>query len=68
MIQTSTRAESPRPSGDEDLIPLETLIKQTPGAHPIRSIEELRSDAFDTDEELDEFLDFIAQSRKADLA
>jgi len=39
----------------------------TPGAHPITSIGELRSDAFETDE-LDEFLAFVTESRHADPA
>jgi hypothetical protein len=49
-------------------VPLDELIRQTPGAHAIRSIDELRSDAFETDEELDEFLAFVTESRHADLA
>lgn len=49
-------------------MPLTELIRQTPGAHPITSIEELRNDAFDSDDELDEFLAFVIQSRHADLA
>jgi len=56
-------------------VPLEELIRQTPGAHPIRSMDEPRCDAFETDEELGEFLAFVAEflafvaeSRHADLA
>jgi hypothetical protein len=64
----STSAEQPAPAWADDPTPLDELIRQTPGAHPIRSIDELRSDAFETDEELDEFLAFIAESRRADLA
>jgi len=64
----STSAERPREPDREDLIPLEELIRRTPGAHPIASIDELRSGAFETDEELDEFLVFVTQSRHADLA
>jgi hypothetical protein len=64
----STSAERGREAGGEDLIPLGELIGQTPGAHPISSIDELRSDAFQTDEELDEFLAFVTESRHADLA
>jgi len=64
----STGAEYPRQAWADDLTPLDELIRQTPGAHPIGSIDELRSDAFETDEELDEFLAFIAESRRADLA
>jgi hypothetical protein len=46
-----------------DLPALWELIRQTPGAHPIGSVEELRCDAFSTDEELDAFLAFVAASR-----
>jgi hypothetical protein len=67
-IATSTSAEdSQRPDG-EDLVPLEELIRRTPGAHPIRSMDELRCDVFETDEELDEFLAFVTQSRHVGLA
>ena len=48
-------------------MPLDELIRRTPGAHPIKSIDELRSDAFETDQELDEFLAFVTESRHADL-
>ncbi|MGH3220786.1 MAG: hypothetical protein ACRDPY_19165 [Streptosporangiaceae bacterium] len=64
----STSAEqSRRPAGD-DLVSLDELIRETPGAHPIRSVDELRCGAFETDQELDEFLAFVAESRHADLA
>jgi hypothetical protein len=68
VIPTSTNAEYPQHQADDDLVPLEDLIRRTPGAHPIRSADELRSDAFESDEELDEFLAFVADSRHADLA
>jgi hypothetical protein len=55
-----------RPDGD--LLPLDELILKTPGAHPISSLDELRSGAFGIDEELEEFLAFVAASRRADLA
>lgn len=64
----STSAEHQRPAGGDDLIPLEELIRRTPGARPISSVDELRSEAFETDEELDEFLAFVTESRHADLA
>ena len=51
-----------------DLVPLDQLIRDTPGAHPITSIGKLRNGAFETDEELDAFLAFVTQSRHADLA
>jgi len=41
---------------------------QTPGAHPIVSADELRSDAFESDEELEAFLAFVSESRHADVA
>jgi hypothetical protein len=49
-------------------MPLEELIRQTPDAHSISSADELRCDAFETDQELQEFLAFVSQSRHADLA
>lgn len=65
----SAYAERAPPAGGRgDLTPLDQLIAQTPGAHPIVSVDELRSDAFETDEELDEFLAFVTESRRADLA
>lgn len=68
MVPTSTSAEHPEHAPADDLMPLDELIRQTPGAHPISSADELRCDAFGTDEELDEFLAFIAEARHADLA
>ena len=65
---TSARAEHAREPARADLMPLDELIRRTPGAHPIKSIDELRSDAFETDQELDEFLAFVTESRHADLA
>ena len=64
----SARAEHTREPAGADLMPLDELIRHTPGAHPIKSIDELRSDAFETDQELDEFLAFVTESRHADLA
>ena len=63
----SARAEHTREPARADLMPLDELIRRTPGAHPIKSIDELRSDAFETDQELDEFLAFVTESRHADL-
>jgi hypothetical protein len=54
--------------GHGDQVPLDQLIRGTPGAHPITSIDELRSGAFETDEEFDAFLAFVTESRHADLA
>jgi hypothetical protein len=54
--------------GARDLVPLAELTSQTPGAHPIVSADELRSDAFESDEELDAFLAFLTGSRNADVA
>jgi hypothetical protein len=63
-----TSAEHQWQAGGEDLIPLEELIRRAPGAHLISSVDELRSDAFQTGEELDQFLAFVTESRHADLA
>jgi hypothetical protein len=64
----STGAEHPRRTDGDDLVPLDELIRRIPGAHPIASVDELRSAAFETDEELDEFLAFVTESRHADIA
>jgi hypothetical protein len=64
----SVRAEHPQHAQTADLTPLEELIRRTPGAHPIGSADELRCGAFGSDEELDDFLAFVAESRHADLA
>jgi hypothetical protein len=62
-----TSAEHTPHMAHDDLVPLEEVIRQTPGAHPIILVGELRNDAFDSDAELDEFLAFVAESRHADL-
>jgi hypothetical protein len=68
VIVMSSSAEHPPRRGSEDLMPLDGLVLGTPGAHPISSVDELRCDVFETDEELDEFLALVAMSRHADLA
>ena len=69
VVATSADAgQIPHSGGHGDLVPLDQLIRDTPGAHPITSIGELRSGAFETDEELDAFLAFVTESRHADLA
>ncbi|MGH3274009.1 MAG: hypothetical protein ACRDNZ_06735 [Streptosporangiaceae bacterium] len=68
VVPASASAEYSSHPGIENLMPLEDLIRQTPGAHPISSVQELLCDAFETDEELDEFLAFVTESRHADLA
>ncbi|MEO3750764.1 hypothetical protein [Streptomyces sp. B6B3] len=35
---------------------------------PIRSLEDLRADTFESDEELDEFLAFLRAERRRDVA
>jgi hypothetical protein len=40
-------------------VPLTELIQQTPGAHPIASIDNLRNGTFESDQKLDEFLAFV---------
>jgi hypothetical protein len=69
VVRTSTSAEYRHDrGGGEDLLPLEELIRQTPGAHPVDSAGELRCDAFETGQELQEFLAFVSQARHAGLA
>lgn len=64
----SSGAENPYGLGSDDLPPLEEIIRQTPGAHPIGSVDELRCDVFEDDQELDDFLAFVTASRHANLA
>lgn len=45
-------------------MPLGDLIRRTPGAQRIDSIDDSRRDVFDTEEELEEFLAFVADSRR----
>lgn len=59
---------APLPGTGGDLVPLDQLVARTPGAHPVVSVDELCSDAFETDDELDEFLAFVTESRHADVA
>lgn len=68
VIPISASAECPQHRATEDLVPLQELIRDTPGVHPIASMDELRCDAFETDRELDDFLAFVTTSRHADLA
>lgn len=63
-----TPRQGERPGAGGDLVPLAVLISQTPGAHPIVSADELRSDAFESDEELEAFLSFVTASRHPDVA
>lgn len=56
-VATSSSAEYPEQPWDANLIPLDELIRQMPGAHPIGSVDELRCEAFEADEELEEFLE-----------
>jgi len=68
VAATSGSAGYPqRPEGD-DLAPLDELIRQTPGGHPISSPDELRRVVFETGEDLGAFLASVAGSRRADVA
>ena len=64
VVATNRTAEQALPVAAADLTPLCELVRRTPGAHPIGSIDDLRCDAFDTEEELQEFLAFVAESRR----
>ena len=68
MVAATTNTEHWLHPGDQGLVPLAELIRQTAGARPISSVDDLRCDAFETGEELDEFLTFVAGSRQANLA
>ena len=60
---TSGNAEQALQAAGADLVPLGELIRRAPGARRIGSIDDLGCDAFDTEEELEEFLAFVADSR-----
>ena len=64
MIAASRNAEQALQVADADLVPLGELIRRTPGAPLISSIDDLRCDAFGTEEETEEFLAFVAESRR----
>jgi hypothetical protein len=64
IVPLSTSAEYPYGLGSDDLPSLAELIRQTPGAHPIGSVDELRCDVFEDDQELDDFLAFVTASRQ----
>lgn len=64
MTTTGDHIE-PRPGARASL---EEALRRE-GAQPIRSADDLASDGiFDTDEELDEFLQFTYAARRADIA
>jgi hypothetical protein len=65
VVATSTSAEHEHDKADEDLLPLGKLIWQTPGAHPIGSADELGCNAFETNQELSEFLAFVSRRQVA---
>jgi hypothetical protein len=67
-VLVSTSAGHPCGLGSDDLPSLAELIGQTPGAHPIGSVDELRCDVFKDDQELDDFLVFVTASRHAGVA
>jgi hypothetical protein len=68
VVSVSTSAGHPCGLGCGDLPSPAELIRRTPGAHPIGSADELRCDVFEDDQELDDFLAFVAASRHANLA
>lgn len=63
MVAASGGAEESLQAADADLVPFDELIRRTPGALPIGSIDDLRCDAFNTEEEVREFLGFVVESR-----
>jgi len=66
VIAVSTGAEQGAP-GRREPIPTEELVRRR-GARPIENPHDMARDVFESDEELDEFLAFIAAARRADLA
>lgn len=65
----STNSADYRPTPESDRpASIEDLIRQQ-GVPGVRTVEDLATDdVFETDEEVDEFLDFVAEQRHANLA
>jgi hypothetical protein len=66
VIATTSGAEHPAPQR-RGSVPIDELARRK-GVRPVESPDEMARDVFDSDEELDEFLAFIADARHADLA
>jgi hypothetical protein len=65
---TSKSAERPPEWGTAEHVPVEELLRRQ-GVRPIESVDELACpDLFESDEELDEFIEFIHASRHTGLA
>ena len=65
---TSKSAERPPEWGTAEHVPVEELLRRQ-GVRPIESVDELACpDLFDSDGELDEFIEFIHASRHTGLA
>jgi hypothetical protein len=47
-------------------VSIEELARQQ-GVQPVESVEDMRADLWDSDEELEQFLDDVRASRQADL-
>lgn len=66
-MSTGSAEDSARPHGDA-LVPVEELARRQ-GVRPIGSVEDLaRDDVFESDVEIDEFIEFVHALRHADLA
>jgi hypothetical protein len=65
---TSDPEHFPLQGEDHGVVPVDELARRK-GIEHIKTIEELAYDGvFDTDEEVDEFLDFVTEQRQANLA
>jgi hypothetical protein len=65
---TTEGADYPIRQRADYLVPVEELARQQ-GVRPIDSVEELaRDDVFESDTEIDEFIEFVHSLRHADLA
>jgi hypothetical protein len=66
VMSSGTDPATPPPSSDRNLSVEELARLQ--GVRPIGTVDELaRDDVFETDEELDEFLEFITATRHRDV-
>lgn len=67
-VMTTSSADYPSERPERGSVSLDELARRK-HVHPIRSADDLaQDDVFDTDEELDAFLEHVHSSRHADLA
>lgn len=67
-MTTSTPGFPERPGRQADSVPVEELARRK-GVHPVESVEDMAQEGvFESDEELEAFLEHVYAARHADLA